>query len=360
MEKKLTKVVKFVKYEHSSAEFVRRAVERCRARSQFEKEEDFLFRPESEAAGADAWTQEKEERVTRLAKHFVSVRLPETSFSKKVDTREKEKVTELASGGWAMHATVHEVDVLFAQLHADAKWLQLATESLWLDARNRASKGLPFGFRPTVLLGPPGSGKSTFARNLAAAVGVPSVEVDAGSTGGVFDLQGLESGWSSSKPGRLVSSCISTHCANPVVVLDELDAGGSNVGASKSGSVPGLFRVLLGLLEQNTSKSWVCPYFGLQFDFSHVSWVFTSNSLDGVPDALLSRVRVVSLEELSFEEVQAFLYRSAAAQGLENTAADAAANVLRDMKKNGRRVDLRTAARALEVAQAFQCRPTLN
>jgi ATP-dependent Lon protease len=56
---------------------------------------------------------------------------------------------------------------------------------------------------------------------------------------------------------------------------------------------------MLGLMEPGTARTWTCPYFRVTFDMSHISWVFTSNTLDTVPEPFLSRCQIVAVPDIT-------------------------------------------------------------
>lgn len=304
-------------------------------------------------------TKEQKSRVDHVANMVLSKRRPPTQIPAKLSISEKEGLEKLSKSAHVVIASPDDVDQRFSKIHADAPWLSLVTEGLWLDARDRSQRGMAFGFWPTVIVGPPGGGKSKLARSIAEAFSVPSVDVDAGATGGIFELQGTAHNWANGAPGRITSCIVSSRISNPVVIVDELDAGGIKTSTNR-GALPGLFRVLLGLLEPVTARSWTCPYYGMKFDLSHVSFICTSNSLNGLPPALLSRLRVISVGDVSMPDLTAFMRRKAAACGLDEMGTDAAIRIITEMQNRNRRVDLRTASRAIEIALSFQNRPTLN
>lgn len=145
---------------------------------------------------------------------------------------------------------------------------------------------------------------------MGRALTVPSLDIDIGASGGVFDLQGCARGWGSADKGRLISLIVGERIGNPVVVLDEVDAGSRSVGTTR-GSVPGLHKVLMGLVEPSTANAWTCPFYQIPFDLQHVSWICTSNSISQIEQALLDRLTVVDIPGLTLEHVLSFAFREA-------------------------------------------------
>jgi hypothetical protein len=357
MESKPFKALAFVQKPISEKEFIaesRRRYGLILAAKRGESNDSAL-----DFLGLSRLTADQKSRVDHVAKLVLSKRTTPTQLPAKLALVEKEDIEKLALDARIICASVNEVDERFARIHADAPWMSRITEGLWFDARDRASRGLPFGFHPTVIVGPPGGGKSTLARSIARTFAVPSIDVDAGATGGVFELQGTDFRWGGGAPGRITSAIIASRIVNPIVIIDELDAGSVSTATSQS-KIPGLFRVLLGLLEPSTARSWTCPYYSVAFDLTKVSFICTSNSLQGIPQALLSRVNVISVSDINLPDVMAFMRRKAAACGLDETGTEAAIRVINKITERGQRVDLRKASRAIEISLAYQNRPTLN
>ncbi|MEP3784756.1 hypothetical protein [Ascidiaceihabitans sp.] len=65
--------------------------------------------------------------------------------------------------------SLHEVDEMFAKVHAAAPWLRGATSRIWqaTKARMMADAGGVFTVPPLLLYGPPGTGKSSLADLIA-------------------------------------------------------------------------------------------------------------------------------------------------------------------------------------------------
>ncbi|WP_210528533.1 AAA family ATPase [Rubellimicrobium arenae] len=298
-------------------------------------------------------------RIKRAAATIEARRLPPTPLPTRIAREERD---ELFAATHAMRlsgvATEAEVDEAFAAIHAEFPWLARATEILWHQARLRARDGLPFRVGPVVLLGPPGCGKSSFARALGAPFSVPTVTVDVGQAGGVWDLQGSDSKWGGSSPGRITRSLLATRIGNPVVAVDEIDAGRA-MGVHGGGRSPSIHRVMMGMIEPSTGAAWVCPYYEVAIDLRHHSWVMTTNSVMHIEQALLDRVRVIELDAVGQRDLVTTARRMAAVK-LDEEGAELVAGEVERALKRGANLGLRQVARLVEAAEAAANRPVLH
>jgi hypothetical protein len=222
-------------------------------------------------------------------------------------------------------ADVDAVDELWAEVHADAPWLQAASVEAWRAMRHEVAEGRGAWCPPLLLNGEPGTGKTTLGRSLALALQVPLVEVDAGSGTAAFQIAGVEKGWSSAEPGLLVESILRARVANPVVIVNEICRAGSGMNSSK-GSRTSLSDALLALLDRGSCRRWRCPALRVDFDLSRVTWVLTSNRLDTIDAALLSRVRAVHVPKPTAAHVAAIVRRKLG--DLDDEIADQAAEMV--------------------------------
>ncbi|HQX84910.1 MAG TPA: ATP-binding protein [Aestuariivirga sp.] len=153
-----------------------------------------------------------------------------------------------------------------------------------------------FRIEPLLLDGPPGIGKTRFARAVARILNVGFSNVSLGTVTGGFELAGLSQGWGTSRPGRIASVLADTPLsACPVLLLDEID------------KINGDFRhdptpVLLDLLERDSARRFRDECLGVEIDASRMIIFATSNDKSLLSDPLLTRLRVVDCKEPSLEE----------------------------------------------------------
>ena len=253
---------------------------------------------------ADAYTERERKKI--LARH-VEVRRRGPLHRLKEDDR---TLVEAAAGDLPVlgPVDVDEVDELWSEVHAYAPWLQTASVEAWRAMRHEVGEGRGAWCSPILLNGEPGTGKTTLGRSLATALGVPLVEIDAGSGTAAFQIAGVEKGWSTVEPGLLVEAILRHRIPNPVVVINELCRAGSGMTSSKGGHTS-LSDALLALLDRGSCRRWRCPALRVDFDLSRVTWILTSNRIDTIDPALLSRVQTVNVPKPTAMQVAQIVQR---------------------------------------------------
>ena len=144
--------------------------------------------------------------------------------------------------------------------------------------------------RPTLLIGRPGCGKTSFCARLLALLGVPNRVYPCG---GASDpgLAGNPRRWITGEPSLPVTLIKEFQVASPGIVLDELE----KVATSRQNG--SLHDALMGMLEPRSAQRWMDPYLEAEVDISNVIWLGTVNTLEGIPSPLRDRCRIVQFPD---------------------------------------------------------------
>lgn len=255
--------------------------------------------------------------------------------------------------------SMHRADEIGAALHDMFPWMEMATKTVWHGLRRSVEQGDP-GVRvpPLLLDGPPGIGKSYFARELAKHLGMPSMVVEASNENASFGIVGSQKGWGNAAPGRLINFMLSEKVGNVMVILDEVEKAGDV--RSNKGMAFSLTEALLPLLEPLSAARWSCPYHQIPFDMSWLGWVMTTNNYRLLPDPLLSRCPPIRLPAPTVEQLKSFARRQAVARKLSTPSIEAICDALDRVGAGGQLPDLRTVIRTLDRAEQLERRPPLH
>lgn len=142
---------------------------------------------------------------------------------------------------------------------------------------------------PLLLLGPPGVGKTHFAREIANLLGTGMGFVSMSSLTAGWVLSGASSQWKGARPGKVFETLVDGQYANPVIVVDEIDKAGGEHAYDPLGA-------LYGLLEHDTAHSFTDEFAEVPIDASQVIWVATANDERAIPEPILNRMNVYAVE----------------------------------------------------------------
>lgn len=152
----------------------------------------------------------------------------------------------------------------------------------------RAAHGqTAFRLPPLLLLGPPGVGKTRFARRLAELAGVPSLLHGVGGNSDNRTLAGTAAGWSSATPSLPAKFMATEKVANGLLIIDEVEKASRS---SRGGSVQ---NSLLGFLEPESARVFYDECLQGTIDLTCLNWVLTANSTETIEAPLRSRLRVI-------------------------------------------------------------------
>jgi ATP-dependent Lon protease len=150
---------------------------------------------------------------------------------------------------------------------------------------------------PMLLLGPPGIGKTHFARQIADLLGTGMSLVPMSSMTAGWLLSGASSQWKGAKPGKVFEALVDGQYANPVIVVDEIDKASADAQYDPLGA-------LYGLLEHDTAQSFMDEFTEVAVDASQVIWIMTANDERCIPEPILNRMNVFEIDAPSLDQAR--------------------------------------------------------
>jgi ATP-dependent Lon protease len=155
---------------------------------------------------------------------------------------------------------------------------------------------------PMLLLGPPGIGKTHFARCVSQLLGTGMGFVSMSSLTAGWVLSGASSQWKGARAGKIFETLVDGAYANPVMVVDEIDKARGEHAYDPLGA-------LYSLLEHDTAGQFTDEFAEVSIDASQVIWVATANDEHAIPDPILNRMHVFEVRAPDRDAARAIALR---------------------------------------------------